>query len=129
MLPSSVGFNSAFLPFISGTGSGSLTHALARTVSPNGTVHTFDFHKQRAAIAEAEFAGHKIDSVVKSYHRDVCQLGFGPDLDSLADAVFLDLPLPWTVVPHAVKVIKKSGKKFSLFLSFPYCFYSLKQKS
>ncbi|CAH0772345.1 unnamed protein product [Bemisia tabaci] len=93
----------------SGTGSGSLTHALARTVSPNGTVHTFDFHKQRAAIAEAEFAGHKIDSVVKSYHRDVCQLGFGPDLDSLADAVFLDLPLPWTVVPHAVKVIKKSA--------------------
>ena len=38
----------------SGTGSGSLTHALARAISPTGHVHTFDFHQQRASEAEAE---------------------------------------------------------------------------
>lgn len=39
----------------SGTGSGSLTHALARAIAPIGHVHTFDFHKQRATDAAAEF--------------------------------------------------------------------------
>ena len=39
----------------SGTGSGSLTHALARAIAPTGHVHSFDFHHQRANEAATEF--------------------------------------------------------------------------
>lgn len=47
-----------------GTGSGSLTHALARSVHPGGAVHTFEFHGERAARARAEFEGHGLGGVV-----------------------------------------------------------------
>lgn len=93
-----------------GTGSGSLTHALARSVRPDGFIHTFDFHEQRVTIAKEEFDAHGLSSVIKVQHRDVCHDGFGDKLDKCADAVFLDLPHPWLVVSHAVKTIKKSGR-------------------
>ena len=38
-----------------GTGSGSLTHALIRSVYPTGHVFTFDFHEIRADLAREEF--------------------------------------------------------------------------
>lgn len=45
----------------------------------------------------------------QAYHRDVCEFGFTNELNGCADAVFLDLPAPQAVVPHALKALKDSG--------------------
>ncbi|XP_046669191.1 tRNA (adenine(58)-N(1))-methyltransferase catalytic subunit TRMT61A [Homalodisca vitripennis] len=99
----------------SGTGSGSLTHALARSVRPTGHVYTFDFHEQRVSVAQEEFSAHGLGAVVTSRHRDVCKQGFGEELTGRADAVFLDLPHPWLVIEHAIRTIKDSGGRFCSF--------------
>ncbi|CAB0004969.1 unnamed protein product [Nesidiocoris tenuis] len=99
----------------SGTGSGSLTHALARRVGPHGTVRTFDFHDQRAQIATEEFAQHGLSNVVQVACRDVSCDGFGEDVQGRADAVFLDLPHPWLVVHHTVAAFKSDGGRFASF--------------
>ena len=38
-----------------GTGSGSLSHSIARTIAPNGKLFTFDFNQKRVEIAREEF--------------------------------------------------------------------------
>lgn len=99
----------------SGTGSGSLSHAFIRAVKPHGRLHTFDFHEQRCNLAKEEFDEHGLGDYVTVKHRDVCELGFTDDLNNTADAVFLDLPLPWLAIPHALKVLKEIGGKICTF--------------
>ncbi|XP_071832683.1 tRNA (adenine(58)-N(1))-methyltransferase catalytic subunit TRMT61A-like [Apostichopus japonicus] len=96
-----------------GTGSGSLSHAMARTLAPNGHLYTYEFHKQRADIAKEEFESHGLSSVVTLANRDVMKDGFQDDV--VVDAVFLDLPSPWLVVPHAKKVLKTDGGRICSF--------------
>ena len=91
----------------SGTGSGSLSHAIARCIAPIGHLHTFDFHELRANMARKEFEDHGLAAIVTAGHRDVCKDGFG--LTHVADAVFLDLPLPWEALPFAKDALKKGG--------------------
>ena len=88
----------------SGTGSGSMTHSLAKAIGPRGQVHTFEFHPQRAEQARKEFEEHGL-SWVQVYHRDVCGNGFPEGLN--ADAVFLDLPEPW----EGVLVLERSVRR------------------
>lgn len=92
-----------------GTGSGSLSHALISAIKPHGHLYTFDFHEQRASLARVEFDKHGLTPFVTVEHRDVCQTGFGEGLEAKADAVFLDLPHPWLTIEHAAKCLRKSG--------------------
>ena len=96
-----------YIFYILGTGSGSLSHALLRTITPGGFLHTFDFHEQRVEKARQEFVEHGYGESVKVTHKDVLTDGF--DLEDVADAVFLDLPAPWDALPHAKKALKKTG--------------------
>ncbi|XP_022094681.1 tRNA (adenine(58)-N(1))-methyltransferase catalytic subunit TRMT61A-like [Acanthaster planci] len=97
----------------SGTGSGSVSHAFARTIAPSGHLHTFEFHEQRAQKAREDFEEHGISHLVTVAHRDVLEQGFG--IDFTVDAVFLDLPCPWRALSHAKKILKRSGGKICSF--------------
>ena len=101
----------------SGTGSGSLTHSLARSVAPHGKVYTFDFHEQRVEEARNEFQNNGISDVVSIAHRNIEHDGFPEDLHGRADAVFLDLPGPWHVVPSASLCLRPDG----VFCGFSPC--------
>lgn len=97
----------------SGTGSAALSHGLVRSVAPHGHLYTFEFHKERAEIAQAEFESHGLSELVTLACRDVCSEGFG--LEHVADAVFLDLPKPWEAVESAKVALKASGGRICSF--------------
>jgi tRNA (adenine57-N1/adenine58-N1)-methyltransferase len=89
-----------------GTGSGSLSVALARTVAPSGMVHTFDFNAARVEAAQRDFDVLGVTDVITSKQGDAASAkGFG--VDGLADAVFLDLPKPWTAIGNAKAALKR----------------------
>ncbi|ADV25205.1 tRNA (adenine(58)-N(1))-methyltransferase catalytic subunit TRM61 [Cryptococcus gattii E566] len=87
-----------------GTGSGSMTHSLSRSVGPNGQVMSFEYHRQRFETALKEFESHGLTNV-RLQHRNVCKEGFG-DAQGV-EGVFLDLPAPWEAIPHAVKALRR----------------------
>lgn len=93
-----------------GTGSGSFTHAFARTVNNEGKLFTFEFHENRYLTAKEEFAKHGLENTVIT-HRDVCKNGFEiENVDLNADTVFLDLPSPWEAIPHLPLAIAKDRR-------------------
>lgn len=99
----------------SGTGSGSLSHALIRALKPHGHLYTFDFHESRCVTVRQEFQNHGLSDFVTVIHKDVCENGFGDHLNNKCDAVFLDLPHPWLAIPHAIKCLKNSGGRICSF--------------
>ncbi|KAI0373880.1 tRNA methyltransferase complex GCD14 subunit [Pilatotrama ljubarskyi] len=88
-----------------GTGSGSFSHSVARTVGPRGHLWSYEFHEVRAEKAREEFTRHGMDGIVTLTHRNVCKQGF--TVEDTVDAVFLDLPAPWDAVEHAKKALRK----------------------
>lgn len=102
-----------------GTGSGSLSHALIRTVAPTGHLYTVEFHQQRAEKAREEFREHGVEHLVTVTNQDVCKNGFG--VSNIADAVFLDIPSPWEAIGHAKSALKPEGNCTYLFLFRKYC--------
>jgi len=94
----------------SGTGSGAMSHAILRTIAPQGHLHTFEFNHMRSETARKEFAKNGVSHLVTVYHKDICTEGFGDLLPHSVDAVFLDLPEPWLALEHAARVIKSNGR-------------------
>ncbi|KAK7195004.1 Methyltransferase domain containing protein [Novymonas esmeraldas] len=115
-----------------GTGSGSLTHSLAKAVAPDGCVYTCDFHKQRCLEARAELRRNGLGPhLVCSQWRDVCTTNTGavdvvdgvdPDVAAMdsprtgfgvpaasVDAIFLDVPAPWAAVENVCHALKDGG--------------------
>ena len=96
-----------------GTGSGSFSHSMARSIGPRGELRTFEFHHARYLKALEEFRVHGLlkgssdKGNVEIEHRNVCKEGFGDNSDGWADAVFLDMPAPWEAIPHAHKSLRK----------------------
>ncbi|XP_054154127.1 tRNA (adenine(58)-N(1))-methyltransferase catalytic subunit TRMT61A-like [Oppia nitens] len=96
-----------------GTGSGSLSHAIGRTIAPNGQLITYDFHEERASLARNEFADHGLSDIICAEHRDVCTDGFG--FNNHFDALFLDLPHPWEAIKAAKEALKTNGGRICCF--------------
>lgn len=93
-----------------GTGSGSFTHAFARTVNEKGKLFTFEFHETRYLKAKEEFETHQLNNTIIT-HRDVCKNGFNIEHTVLdADTIFLDLPSPWDAIPHLKSVVAKDRR-------------------
>jgi len=92
-----------------GTGSGSLSTSIARTIAPHGHLHTFEFNEQRQKSAALEFKQNGMESLITCRHRNIVEKGF-PLVDGGVDAVFLDLPNPWEVIDSASINLKSQGK-------------------
>ena len=112
-----------------GSGSGSFTHAAARAVfcgylgkaeingdattkrQSHGRVYSYEFHSDRHKKVAQEMEDHGLSSIVSATHRDVYKDGFmlpssdmgGPATSPSADAVFLDLPAPWSALSHLTR--------------------------
>jgi tRNA (adenine57-N1/adenine58-N1)-methyltransferase len=89
----------------SGTGTGSLTTALAHYVGPTGKVYTYELRSEFQKNAAKNLERSKLIDNVEMKSGDVT-LGIE---ERDVDAVILDLAVPWLVVPHAYEALRPSG--------------------
>jgi tRNA (adenine57-N1/adenine58-N1)-methyltransferase len=89
----------------SGTGTGSLTTALAHYVGATGKVYTYELRPEFQKNAAKNLERSKLIDHVEMKSGDVT-LGYE---ERDVDAVILDLAVPWLVVPHAYTTLKPSG--------------------
>ncbi|KAJ8130738.1 hypothetical protein O1611_g2892 [Lasiodiplodia mahajangana] len=93
-----------------GSGSGSFTHAAARSIysgypkdpeDKKGKVWSFEFNHDRFLKMREEVRDHLLDGIVQVTHRDVYKDGFLVNDESPgAECIFLDVPAPWQALPH-----------------------------
>lgn len=101
----SLGLRNGSTVIEAGTGSGTLTIAMAWLVGDSGKVYSYDLREdmQRAAMKNLELMG--LTGRVKLVTGDV-RTASKP---SNVDAVFLDLPDPWNVIESVTSYLKASG--------------------
>ena len=81
-----------------GSGSGALTTILANFVRPDGRVYSYERRPEFSANARANVERYGLDAFCEFFVRDPEQEGFD---QSDVDAVFLDVPEPWTLIAPA----------------------------
>ncbi|NIS09254.1 MAG: tRNA (adenine-N1)-methyltransferase [Candidatus Dadabacteria bacterium] len=98
----------------SGTGSGSMTIALANTVKPGGKVYTYEKRDQfrENAMKNVEMAGL---SEYVEFNAGDARDGFN---ETDVDVTLIDLPSPWDGVPAAAKALRGGGRIASLSPTF-----------
>ncbi len=86
-----------------GTGSGALTLVLAKFVAPDGMVYSYDRREDFIENAEQNIERVGYIKNVTFRHRDVAKEGF---LEKNVDAIFVDVPEPWAIIPKASAALK-----------------------
>lgn len=86
-----------------GSGSGALTVILANFVRPDGKVYSYEKRKEFLENARANIKRFGLEPWVEFVEADVEQQGF---LHKEADAIFIDLPEPWSVINWAYQALK-----------------------
>ncbi len=97
-----------------GTGSGSLTIALANAVAPSGRVYTYDRREKHLENARNNIEQAGFGEFVECKLREV-EEGFD---EEDVDVVILDLPSPWAGIPPAAKAVRGGGRIASLSPTF-----------
>ena len=79
-----------------------------------GHLFTYDYSSDRVEAASNDFDRHILGNVT-CVHRNVLSDGFLHSLHPEVDAVFLDLPEPWTAINHVTKVLKADSGRVACF--------------
>lgn len=88
-----------------GTGSGAMTAVLANFVRPEGRVYSYEIREEFLENARANLERAGLSDYVELKLGDVTE-----GIDEVGvDAVFLDLAVPWLVVPHAYRSLRGGG--------------------
>lgn len=90
----------------SGCGSGGLTLALATAVGPTGHVYSQEIREDFIALAQRNMQKAGLADRVTFIHADATQ---GFLVDEPVDAVFIDMPQPWTCLAQARAALKNGG--------------------
>lgn len=86
-----------------GSGSGGLTFILANFVRPSGRVFSYEARADFLENARQNITNLGLAEFVEFKHRTVAGAGFD---ETGVDSVFIDVPEPWDIVPHAHKALK-----------------------
>jgi tRNA (adenine57-N1/adenine58-N1)-methyltransferase len=97
-----------------GTGSGSLTMALAHAVQPSGRVHTYDRRTDLPENAHKNLKRSRLTEYVVFHQRVASE----PFEEKNFDAVILDIPQPWEEVDVVKAALKGGGTLVSLNPTF-----------
>ncbi len=88
-----------------GTGSGALTLALARFVTPGGQVYSYEAREEMLRNAHTNLEKANLSGAVEFKQRDINE-GFD---ETEVDALFLDVREPWRYLAQARAALKQSG--------------------